>query len=781
MEYVGGKPLEQLIPKGGMRVGELLKLAVQIADALAAAHAAGILHRDLKPVNIMVSGQGTAKVLDFGLAKLMEREAGEGSATATMGVETEEGTIVGTAAYMSPEQAEARPLDRRSDIFSFGAVLYEMATGRAAFRGDSKIATLAAVLRQDPPPLPAETPAELVRVILRCLRKDPARRFQHMDDVKVALEELQEESESGQLGVAANARPAGRRWWRWAAAAGLLVAVVGAAVVWRLRFSGPAAYRTTYLTNYLGRESLPVLSPDGRQVAFSWTGDGATPNNDIYVKLIGAGSPLRLTTDPATDFAATWSPDGRYLAFVRHQKEGQQIWIVPALGGSERLVTQSAAVSPWPGGASVGNRISWSPDGKWIAYADRATSSENNGIFLVSVETGEKKRLTTAPADFSGDLDPAFSPDGRQLAFRRRRLHQLEDVYVMPISGGSAAGDAVRVTFDQRAVFGLDWMPDGKRIVYASGRGGTLRLWSVAAGGGQPADLSLEGSFPSVARGAGLLVVQRSSGDTGIWRVSGPGVTPARAPERFIDSTAADNNAMYSPDGRRVAYKSSRGGSVEIWACDSEGKNHVQVTNLGASDSGSPRWSPDGKWIVFDSLKSGRRDIYIVSAEGGAARNLTDARANHVRPSFSRDGKWIYFGSDTGGSWQIWKTTPEGRQPLVVTKGGGREAFESFDGKVLYFAKFGEEGIWQVSVDGGPETKVEGTGVQGHFAVGAKGLYLRNGFFDFATMQWKAYFEYPGGQRTGSEGLGVSPDEKWVLFSIFDRSDSDLMLVENFR
>nr|MCU0247209.1 serine/threonine-protein kinase [Bryobacter sp.] len=382
MEYVGGKPLEQLIPKGGMRVGELLKLAVQIADALAAAHAAGILHRDLKPVNIMVSGQGTAKVLDFGLAKLMEREAGEGSATATMGVETEEGTIVGTAAYMSPEQAEARPLDRRSDIFSFGAVLYEMATGRAAFRGDSKIATLAAVLRQDPPPLPAETPAELVRVILRCLRKDPARRFQHMDDVKVALEELQEESESGQLGVAANARPAGRRWWRWAAAAGLLVAVVGAAVVWRLRFSGPAAYRTTYLTNYLGRESLPALSPDGRQVAFSWTGDGATPNNDIYVKLIGAGSPLRLTTDPATDFAATWSPDGRYLAFVRHQKEGQQIWIVPALGGSERLVTQSAAVSPWPGGASVGNRISWSPDGKWIAYADRATSSENNGIFL---------------------------------------------------------------------------------------------------------------------------------------------------------------------------------------------------------------------------------------------------------------------------------------------------------------------------------------------------------------------------------------------------------------
>ena len=215
MEYVAGKTLDQLIPRKGLRLNETLKLAIQMADALAKAHSAGIIHRDLKPTNVMVTDDGLVKVLDFGLAKLTEVESDEG-ATRTTQLQTEEGTIVGTVSYMSPEQAEGKKVDARSDIFSFGAVLYEMVTGQKAFQGDSKMSTLTAVLKQEPKPISQLVPAiprDLEKIINRCLRKDPGRRFQHMDDLKVELEELKEESDSGTLaGTPPAVRPTQRTW-----------------------------------------------------------------------------------------------------------------------------------------------------------------------------------------------------------------------------------------------------------------------------------------------------------------------------------------------------------------------------------------------------------------------------------------------------------------------------------------------------------------------------------------------------------------------------------------
>jgi len=236
MEYVEGKSLGELIGRKGLKLGEALKYAVQIADALAKAHAAGIVHRDLKPANVMVTGDGRAKVLDFGLAKLTEpAPVGPEDPTLTEQPSTESGLVVGTAGYMSPEQAEGKTVDARSDIFSFGSVLYEMVTGRRAFRRDSPALTVAAILHLEPPPLPAGTPSELERLIARCLRKDPARRFQHMDDVKVALEELKEESDSGKLTEAqAPARPRSRRFLRPAlATAAVLVLAAGSVFLWR--------------------------------------------------------------------------------------------------------------------------------------------------------------------------------------------------------------------------------------------------------------------------------------------------------------------------------------------------------------------------------------------------------------------------------------------------------------------------------------------------------------------------------------------------------------------
>src|SRR6478752_561145 len=344
MEFVSGKTLDRLIPRHGLRVNEALKHSVQIADALAAAHKAGNVHRDLKPGNVMATEHGLVKVLDFGLAKLTESAApGEDEATRTLKPTTEEGAIVGTISYMSPEQAEGKKVDARSDIFSFGALLYEMVTGRRAFQSDSKIATLSAILREEPKPagqIVEGLPRELERIIGRCLRKDPERRFQAMPDLKVALEELKEESDSGKLGAVPAPKQSYRRRLAWTV---VLLVVAGMMVALWFARSGvktPESLLTAVpLTTYPGFQTEPSFSPEGSQIAFSWDGP-RQDNQDIYVKVVGtAGAPLRLTTDPARDYSPAWSPDGRFIAFLRRlSQEKSALLVIPALGGPERKV-----------------------------------------------------------------------------------------------------------------------------------------------------------------------------------------------------------------------------------------------------------------------------------------------------------------------------------------------------------------------------------------------------------------------------------------------------------
>ena len=438
MELLHGRTLAQLIRRHGLRLSEALRYGVEIADALAKAHAAGIVHRDLKPGNVMVSEGGAVKVLDFGLAKLMEPDSAgakpptaslvSSAATQTMRLppepDTEEGAVLGTTAYMSPEQAEGRPVDTRSDIFALGSLLYEMLSGRRAFDGPTRVGTLAAILKEDPRPLAEiapETPHEVEKLVFRCLRKSPDRRPQHMIDVKLALEELKEESDSGQLSsahaVAAKTLAQRRgRAWLWIGAA--LTCAVGAGVVWfwSRQAGGPVEQlRVIPFTSYGGREVGPALSPDGRQVAFSWNGE-KEDNYDIYVKLADAGDSLRLTTNAALDRYPAWSPDGRFIAFVRSGPAEPGFYVVPALGGSERKVAAIAAMplfEPRVPPITVG----WSPDGRWLVITD--TSVRPPPLALVSVDGGQKRPLTSPPATSYGDFVPAFSPDGQWVSFLR--------------------------------------------------------------------------------------------------------------------------------------------------------------------------------------------------------------------------------------------------------------------------------------------------------------------------------------------------------------------------
>ncbi len=378
MEYVPGKTLGDLIGRKGLKIADVLSYSVQIAGAIAAAHTAGIIHRDLKPGNVMVTENGVVKVLDFGLAKLVENVSDSPNPDDPEEVETEVieatpktqgGQIVGTVAYMSPEQAEGRVVDGRSDIFSFGAVLYEMVTGQRAFLRESRSSTLSAIVNDQPASVTGikpDLPRDLETTLNRCLRKDPNRRFQHMGDVKIALEELKEQSDSGTLPFLGRTKSAGPNLYALAAVLGIII-LSGLGAWMRFFHQSPAAIspnvRAVPITSYRGAVDQPSFSPDGNQVAFDWTGE-KEDNFDIYVKLIGPGPPLRLTTDPAIDFSPCWSPDGRWITFGRLLGTGKYgMYVIPALGGQERKLLEGYATGD---PLLPGPYTTWSRDSKWI-------------------------------------------------------------------------------------------------------------------------------------------------------------------------------------------------------------------------------------------------------------------------------------------------------------------------------------------------------------------------------------------------------------------------------
>jgi serine/threonine protein kinase/Tol biopolymer transport system component len=825
MEYVAGKTLDRLIPRQGLPLNEALRYALEIADALAAAHEAGIVHRDIKPSNVMVTEEGHVKLLDFGLAKLAEPRSQPFATTQTELPRTEEGVVVGTAAYMSPEQAQGKQVDARTDIFSFGSLLYEMITGRPAFHGDNSLAVLSKILNEEPQSLNRlmhSVPGQLERLVSRALRKESKNRWHSMKDVRVLLAEVLEEVESPRVAVS---KP--RRRWTRAAILGALALVIGGAI-W-LGFLRPKSeapgppQRTVPFTSLPGRELDPAISTDGKQVAFAWD-SGTGQNLDIYIKLIGADHPpLRLTTNLADDFGPAWSPDGRQVAFYRRLATGAEILVVPALGGRERRLGLSNA--SWLADYAVGvnHRLSWSADGKSLAIVDRESPHDPNAIFLLSTETGDKRRLTSPAAGYIGDTFPALSPDGQTLAFARMAL-QTGDIYLSSVAGDVSKAEPERRTFDERHVRGLTWTPDGNKIIFSSNRQGTTGLWITPAARiseagirsrREPAELEQvaaggeNAAYPSVSRvaggGANHLVYARFETDTNIWRIPGSGSAGRSRnsrgstgekvqPTRIISSTRGDYGAQFSPDGKRIVFASDRAGSNEVWVCDSDGLNPIKLTSLG-NYSGSPRWSPDGQNIAFDVLKEGHRQIYIVAAEGGSPRLLTTGTFQNARPSWSRDGRWVYFGSNRTGGWQVWKVRSGRGEALQVTRLGGREAFESPKDKFLYYAKEqGVSGIWRVPVEGGEETKVLDQGAQGGFAVTDDGiLFVNLGDLNACVVESLSFVtgrvsrittlpkELATRLATAAPYICVSRDNRWILLTTADRLDSDLRLVENFR
>jgi Tol biopolymer transport system component len=574
-----------------------------------------------------------------------------------------------------------------------------------------------------------------------------------------------------------------QRYLLWLASAGALIVMATVLPWWFRASSVPKDVPVpTPLTSYRGSLNSPSFSPDGNQVAFAWRPSEQSHSN-IYAKLLGVNEPSRLTRDSMGDYGPAWSPDGKSIAFLRtlsHEKDG--VFLVPAIGGPVRKLAEIYAsdlseCQQW--------QPAWQTRGGWLAVMDKDAADGPFKLFLVSTETGEKRRLTSPPPAFMGDQYPAFSPDGRTIAFVRSSFDRVSDLYLLELSDElRPQAEPKRVTFENSLFGYLTWTPDGHAIVFSS-YGGLWRI-ELRPRVTKPERLvfSEGGSNPAFSR-TGRLAYTHSVLDIDIWRLDLARRARGSA-KRLISSTRADYTPQYSPDGKRIAFGSDRSGSPEIWVSDSEGLNAVQLTTFGGfRDRISPRWSSDGRWIYFTSVQDSGPECWVISSDGGRPSRVTTDGMNICAGDRSRDGRWLYFERDG----QVWKVPTGKGSPVQVTFKGGHRPMESPDGRFLYYAK--EAGgdfstLWRVPLPAGKETQVLESVYIDNVALTNQGIYFiptpehpSVQFLNFATGKIELISSFAD---RPSSGFSISADGRWLLYSSYNSIlMHDLMLVENFR
>jgi serine/threonine protein kinase/Tol biopolymer transport system component len=796
MELVGGKSLDALIPRQGMRLSEVLRIAIPVADALAAAHAKGIIHRDLKPANVMVGTDGAIKVLDFGLAKLVDSEVSVDAETSTLVPDqalSAPGAVFGTVAYMSPEQAEGGAVDARSDIFSFGTLLYETATGTRPFAGASSADTRSAVLRAQAKP-PSEIvpalPRELERLILRCLRKEPGRRYQTMLDVKSELQDIKEESDSGHAAAASPDRRRRRRWLV-AAALALVVVVAGVWMYSSRSVPAPAPLRVVTETSLQGGEIHPTFHPDGDQLAFSWR---QGTDADLYVKFVGSPELRQLTSGPESDDFPAWSPDGRQIAFSRCLRDFNfppncYLHVVSAAGGVARKIFDCPVY-----------RGRWSRDSRWLVTDCRSRRADEVGLYLVPADGGTPRRLTNGSRPGLGTQRfPDLSPTNDRLAYVNCLGFPACTLEVLEMTSDlQPVGTPKQLRAEPYLMSEVAWSRDGASLIYTTepvhfG----FHLWRQPAdGSGVPERIEVAGlgaTGAAVARtsdGRNRLAFFRVRSTVSIHELGAENAPPVLA------STLWDFHPAYSPDGGRLAFSSSRSGeTVEIWLSARDGSGAHPLTHGPGSRQGSPAWSPDGRRIAFESNAGGTNNIWVVATDGGAPKQITHGPGDCLAPAWSKDGKWVYFSFSRSKDdrFNIWRVSAEGdRPPTQLTTGGtGIPVVESIDGTEIVYPSSPTDvnsPLVAKPLAGGPAHELVRCIRTRFFALAPAGIYYAEcgagpertlNLYDPRTRQTRrvgAVHDF-----FGLEGrIAVSPDGKTILVHK-GSIDADLMLIENYR
>jgi len=645
MEYIAGKTLRKAISKKGLPLAQFFPWAIQIADAIGAAHAVGIVHRDLKPGNVMISDRGIAKVVDFGLAKTVE--APQGSPEETL---TRTGMLVGTCAYMAPEQAEGKHVDARTDIFALGCVFYEMLTGRPAFTGDSQINIIANVLNQEPAPIAgpaAGLPAALVELIQRCMCKNPAERWQNAIDIGHVLRQIQSTWENQQSQAKAVTRGTLLR-----VAIGLAIGSAAALAFgywqWYRKPPPPALdYRVVALTNDTGLSTAPALSKDGRLLVYASDRAGRG-DLDIWLQQIGGHEPVRLTRDEADETDPDISPDGTRVVF-RSEKEGGGIFTMPTLGGEAVLLMQGA------------RNPRFSPDGRWIAYW---TGREGGSVlfpgsaqaFIIPTGGGEPRQIGK---DLQAGSFPVWSPDSKAvLALGRHtadlRVERSPDWYIIPLDASPATNtgalSALRATITPPAwrfhLVPLLW--DGQTVYFSGRRGDAVNLWSatldarsrrlsgnpVRLSSGMSTDTHLAAAGPVTA---GPLVVSSANLQVDLWSIAIGSADPATRLRRITADLSPEFYASTSWDGSTVAYLTRRGNRSRLCVRNLKTMRE-SILPVDDYEGLYPNLSGDGRWVVFTDEQG---NIARVSSAGGAITRLCEKCGTPTYVSY--DGAKVLF------------------------------------------------------------------------------------------------------------------------------------------
>ncbi len=604
MEYVEGRSLDQVIAGQGLPLQQALTYAIQIGDALARAHTSGIVHRDLKPRNVIVTPEDRVKVLDFGIAKRFGPGLTDPDLpTQDVAPETREGVVVGTPQYMSPEQAQGKKVDARSDLFSFGALLYEMLTGRSPFGGQSVAELMVSILRDTPRPLRAlrpDLPEEIERIVAKALEKDLEYRYQHMQDLLADLKKLRRDSGISEATTLLAPRPALRKpvLVRAIGIAATTVLLLGAAFwLTRARRAPPPPSQFHLVSTFPGSHRAPSFSPDGKMFAFV---DDVRGVPQVWVKYVDQGDPVQITAGETAAGRPRWSPKGDQIVF-EWSKRG--IWSVPPLGGPARQILEE------------GSCPSFFPDGERLVF-DRGPE-----LWTARADGSEARRLEGVPINFFSFMIKrcaAVSPDGRRVAYYQPERGPSGDLWIVSAAGGEPR----RLTSDSAEAGTPVWAPDGRFIVFSSARRGSRTLWRIPVDGGDPEPVTTgagEDGEPDISSDGKRLLYSNARNSHAVILLD-----PGSGSERVVVERRSHlNGPKFSPDGNRIAFFTTTDQLEQIFTVGVDGQDLRQITRGEKEANVMPRWSADGSFLYFYQQVP-TPSFRKVAAAGGPSSTVID-------------------------------------------------------------------------------------------------------------------------------------------------------------